>query len=743
MENENRMTRVRHVIEVVRARIDVVLVAILSVLATLPFGRILVSYHFLLDVAGGAAIAAVVVIGLGRRASVIPVVAGTVLFAAYLVLLVLRASPGAAWTDLTSTWSALLTSTTPAVASPTIIAGPVLLGWAATMIGGLIAVRSRLSAVPVVPPLIVLIVALAFAGTAAPGSILYPVVLVLVILAILLVRGLEPGAKAKGVRQWTPLLAVVAIALVVAVGVTAGAPVGSTQSRYDLRARYNPPINMSNQVTPLALVTPSLQNTSTTPVFTVTFSHLPRTTTLIPIAYLESYDGAVWGAQAPFSLAGPELPPGAAGSAPTVTVRQTYKLTPDPQTPGHSTYPSAFLPALEGARTIEGTTLGYDRTTGTLVEPAGPGANLTYTVESDVPQISPAAIQHARPGVDPTVATLALPPANESWPLGITEFADKYGTGKTPLARLANLETELRSGKTFGFPEQPQQARPGHSLFILGDFLSLTGKDAYTNIGDSEQYAAAFAVLARVEGLPSRVVVGYKIPDKDETAAVTGRPVTILPDDMYAWAQVNVNGVGWVSYDPTNTTPKNAPPLNHNTPPPPTPPTSPNTGSGGAGTNAPPPVKVTHHHHTFPWVVIVIILVAVPGLVLAAKKTRRQIRRERGTPSDQVVGAWREARDHLRDRRIPVRRSATLSEVAAGCAGADEVDLGDRINELGLLVDRAIYSPTEPADEDVDAAWEAESGVRDALKGGTDPASRLRSLAATFDPRTLVDSVRR
>jgi transglutaminase-like putative cysteine protease len=654
-------------------------------------------------------------------------------FAGYLMLIVFRTGPGSAWTDLTSTWSSLLTSTTPAVASPTIVAGPVLLGWAAALIGGLLAVRSHLSAVPVVPPLVALMVALAFAGTASPGLILYPIVLALVIATVLLVRGPEPGSRARGVGQWTSLLIVMAAALVLAVGVTEAAPAGSTQSRYDLRAYYNPPINMSNMVTPLALVTPSLQQDPKTasPVFTATFSHLPASTTLIPIAYLESYDGAVWGTLAPFSLAGPDLPPGAAGSAPTVTVRQTYKLT---------NYPSAFLPALEGAHTIGGATLGYDRTTGTLVYPPGPNVNLTYTVSSDVPQIGSGQIRLARPGVDPTVATLALPPANENWPEPILSFAHRYGTGETPLARLDALQKALLSPHEFGYTDH---ARPGHSFFVLSDFLSQNSKDGFGRIGDSEQFAAAFAVLARIEGFPSRVVVGYKIPD--EKQAVAGQPVTIYPQDMHAWSEVDLNGVGWVTFDPSNTTPRNAPHLtseslstgttNATTPA--------NGGSGSHNSGTTTPAATRHHHHRLPWFVIPIVLLAIPALVLAAKKLRRQVRKERGSPSDQVMGAWREARDHLRDRQIRVNRAATLLEVAGGRAEADQDDLGDRISELGLLVDRALYSPEEPDDSDVEAAWEAESGVRDALKGGSDPASRLRNMAASFDPRTLVDSIRR
>jgi 8-oxo-dGTP pyrophosphatase MutT (NUDIX family) len=65
-------------------------------------------------------------------------------------------------------------------------------------------------------------------------------------------------------------------------------------------------------------------------------------------------------------------------------------------------------------------------------------------------------------------------------------------------------------------------------------------------IGDEEQYASAFALMARSLGYPARVVMGFapEVPDGGGTVTVTG-------DDVTAWVEVAFDGVGWVPFAPT------------------------------------------------------------------------------------------------------------------------------------------------------------------------------------------------
>jgi hypothetical protein len=64
--------------------------------------------------------------------------------------------------------------------------------------------------------------------------------------------------------------------------------------------------------------------------------------------------------------------------------------------------------------------------------------------------------------------------------------------------------------------------------------------------GSAEQFASAFAVMARSLGIPARVVAGFL-------------PGELGPDghyhvrraDTHAWAEVWFEGAGWVPFDPS------------------------------------------------------------------------------------------------------------------------------------------------------------------------------------------------
>ncbi len=59
-------------------------------------------------------------------------------------------------------------------------------------------------------------------------------------------------------------------------------------------------------------------------------------------------------------------------------------------------------------------------------------------------------------------------------------------------------------------------------------------------------YAAAFTLMARSVGLPTRIAVGYASRAEDPTTptAVSGR-------DLHAWPEVWFDGLGWVAFEPT------------------------------------------------------------------------------------------------------------------------------------------------------------------------------------------------
>ena len=68
-----------------------------------------------------------------------------------------------------------------------------------------------------------------------------------------------------------------------------------------------------------------------------------------------------------------------------------------------------------------------------------------------------------------------------------------------------------------------------------------------TRRGFCEHYANAFVILARAKGLPSRIVVGYQGGDVNPYE----QHVSVRQLDAHAWAEVWLEGQGWVRFDPT------------------------------------------------------------------------------------------------------------------------------------------------------------------------------------------------
>lgn len=68
-----------------------------------------------------------------------------------------------------------------------------------------------------------------------------------------------------------------------------------------------------------------------------------------------------------------------------------------------------------------------------------------------------------------------------------------------------------------------------------------------TRQGFCEHYSAAFTVLMRLAGLPTRVVTGYQGGELNPV----GNYLIIRQSDAHAWTEVWISGSGWVRVDPT------------------------------------------------------------------------------------------------------------------------------------------------------------------------------------------------
>lgn len=66
--------------------------------------------------------------------------------------------------------------------------------------------------------------------------------------------------------------------------------------------------------------------------------------------------------------------------------------------------------------------------------------------------------------------------------------------------------------------------------------------------GFCEHYAGALVILARAMGIPARVVTGYHGGERNPLDGVW----TIRQSDAHAWAEVWIDGPGWIRVDPTS-----------------------------------------------------------------------------------------------------------------------------------------------------------------------------------------------
>ena len=67
-------------------------------------------------------------------------------------------------------------------------------------------------------------------------------------------------------------------------------------------------------------------------------------------------------------------------------------------------------------------------------------------------------------------------------------------------------------------------------------------------VGFCEHYAAAYATLMRVAGIPSRVVIGYLGGEFNPH----GRYVIVRQSDAHAWCEIYIDKQGWARVDPTD-----------------------------------------------------------------------------------------------------------------------------------------------------------------------------------------------
>ncbi|MET0496621.1 MAG: transglutaminaseTgpA domain-containing protein [Actinoplanes sp.] len=314
------------------------------------------------------------------------------------------------------------------------------------------------------------------------------------------------------------------------------------------------------------------------------------------------------------------------------------------------------------------------------------------------------------PGQLRTARTVPGPAAVS--PPGLPEpFADlargAVGAGGSPFETALALENHLRARYRLA----SGTALPaGHGYAQLDWFLH------HSRRGTSEQFATAYALLARSLGLPVRLVVGFRQPPRPDRDGF----YTVRNGDVLAWPEINLDGPGWVALDPTAQTDSERKTAAADTGP--VQPV-PQPSVPVAEPSLPPSVAQQHLTRErdsgatpawwFAGAGLLLALLLPAGVPLV--KMSRARRRRSGAAAAVVAGAVAEVRDRLRDHRVAVSRGATLRELAdtAAVLGADA---RTALADLAGCADRALWSGRRPQPSEAAEAWFAVATVSSSLR---------------------------
>jgi transglutaminase-like putative cysteine protease len=262
------------------------------------------------------------------------------------------------------------------------------------------------------------------------------------------------------------------------------------------------------------------------------------------------------------------------------------------------------------------------------------------------------------------------------------------GSSNTAYAKAMAIQRYLRSGEfTYSLQSPVQGGYDGNGLSVLADFL--VQKSGYCI-----HYASAMAVMARLEGIPSRIAVGYA-PGRPTGSTVPVLGQGALPEfevdsrDAHAWPELYFQGLGWVPFEPT---PSRGVPPEYAT----------ETATGGSpgmiennddlipdATAAPVPTPSATAaplpgpgggaddvgQRLLPWLLwtagalAVLLLLASPRLVRTGRRARR-LRSQDPPPDGATALAWSELRDLGTDYGLPPGHSETPRAYSARLRGS-------------------------------------------------------------------------
>jgi transglutaminase-like putative cysteine protease len=255
--------------------------------------------------------------------------------------------------------------------------------------------------------------------------------------------------------------------------------------------------------------------------------------------------------------------------------------------------PGQWVPAPQQVSQVLGSMATRVETESDVITALSAPVSQSFGISYAVPTATDEQLQQARPQVLPDIDAAVLLPGG--LPDDLQRIADRVADEAGPATwdRLLALSEFFRSPRFVQAPPTALAAGPPDRTYA-GVAAAINARS-----GLQEEYAAAWALIARSWGVPTRLVIGWLPPNQDgftDADASTdggGEPVEVIVrgGDTSVWAQARLAGLGWVSYQPSpHDRSANRPavvrPLNPEDLPTPTPtPDGDDTASDGGGAN--------------------------------------------------------------------------------------------------------------------------------------------------------------
>lgn len=429
---------------------------------------------------------------------------------------------------------------------------------------------------------------------------------------------------------------------------------------------------------------------------------------------LESFTGRGWVSRATF---GARLPDGAGPR--TIHTPEPIPAYGEEVTLGFELIGLTTSYLFSGGRpmslTLDNPTVVWVSDSGALSTSRTIESPFRYHLTAAIPRVRPEQLVDLGRGYPPeyqaTYLSMHTSPADEFRDLSALNQTI-VGNATDPYEQTLRIERYLRTNYTYSLLVPPSSFSSPIAAFLFD-----------THTGYCQHFAGAMALLLRVNGIPSRVAVGFVTGTLIDT-----RTYQVTTNNAHSWVEAYFPGVGWLPFDPTpgrrlplagvsSTSPGFIDPFPHQA-----------SDTGVTTTPTVPsardrlpqdvraPVSKPAGGPQSPWTLwmpatAIAVLAAVGAWPFARRRLRERGLR-RGSPMRRLETSLRLLRADLAAWGLPVTKANTLDEVAALAKVAG-------VDALAPVADRAqavFFGGSAATGSDVRAAEKARHAAIVALR---------------------------